>query len=354
MTRGATIAVSTRLFVGIAIVAMLAACGSGTAPSASPSGSGTAAQGDVYKLHMRITPSDAAWVVAQEEGLFDRLDLDYELVGYGESAQLFLAGTDPVGQESPLEAARFQSEGEDISFFSTASALSFYSGVIIRAADADKYKTLSDLKGKKLGQPGFGTGTWQAFEIIAEANYGLTAKTDFQTVEADPGALLGLLQKGDLDAIVEFTGQTATALTNPDFKVVLNFSEDWAAKHGGQPLVINGLMARRSWLDANTDVARRLIEGVDKGLQWRKDHPDAFAKGGKYSNIVEGEGWYTDPATTAKVLELLQAGKWYLKADQFTQAWVDSNYEFINEGKGVFAKEVPPKDQVFYLPLLQK
>jgi ABC-type nitrate/sulfonate/bicarbonate transport system substrate-binding protein len=303
---------------------------------------------------MRITPSDAAWVVAQEEGLFDRIDLDYELVGYGESAQLFLAGTDPVGQESPLEAARFQSEGEDISFFSTASALNFYSGVIIRAADADKFKTLADLKGHKLGQPGFGTGTWQAFEIIAEANYGLKARTDFEPIEADPGALLGLLQKGDLDAVVEFTGQTATALTNSDMKVLLNFSEDWASKHGGQPLVINGLMARRNWLDENTDVARRLVDGINKGLQWMKDHPDEFKKDGKYADIVEGEGWFTDDATTAKIQELLNADKWYVTADHYNQAWVDSNYEFIQQGKGVFAKEVPPKEKVFYLPLLQK
>jgi ABC-type nitrate/sulfonate/bicarbonate transport system substrate-binding protein len=292
-------------------------------------------------------------VVAQDEGLFDRIKLNYELVGYGESAQLFLAGQDPVGQESPWEAARFQSEGEDISYFGTPSALNFYSGLIIRSEDAGKFKTLTDLKGMKLGHPGFGTGTWQAFEIIAKANYGLNARTDFKPVEADPGALLGLLQTGEIDGTINFTGQTATSLTRPDFKVLLNFSEEWVSSHG-QPLVINGPMARRDWLDANTDVARRLVEGVDKGLQWMKDHPEAFVKGGKYAHIVEGEGWYTDQATTDKIQELLKDGKWYLKADAYTQEWVDSVYEFISQGKGVFADEIPPKDKVFYLPLLQK
>jgi ABC-type nitrate/sulfonate/bicarbonate transport system substrate-binding protein len=317
--------------------------------SGAPSGSGT---GEVYDLHMRMTPSNAAWVVAQEEGLFDRINLEYELVGYGESAQLFLAGEDPVGQESPWEAARFQSEGENISYFGTPSALNFYSGLIIRAEDAEKYKTLTDLRGMKLGHPGFGTGTWQAFEIIAKANYDMDAQTDFQPVEADPGALLGLLQTGEIDGTINFTGQTATSLTRPDFKVILNFSEEWESSNG-QPLVINGPMARRDWLDENTDVARRLVDGVDKGLAWMKENPDAFREDGKYAHIVEGEGWFTDEATTDKIHELLQEGTWYLSADQYTQEWVDSVYEFIQQGKGVFADEIPPKEDVFYLPLLR-
>ena len=343
--------------LAISAIFIAGACSGGGGGSAAPSGAASpdasaGSGGDVYQLHMRMTPSNAAWVVAQEEGLFDRIDLDYELVGYGESAQLFLAGEDPVGQESPWEAARFQSEGEDISYFGTPSALNFYSGLIIQSANADTYKTLTDLRGKKLGHPGFGTGTWQAFEIIAKANYGMDARTDFVPVEADPGALLGLLQTGEIDATINFTGQTATSLTRPEFAVILNFSEEWQTSHG-QPLVINGPMARRSWLDENTDVARRLVAGVDAGLQWMKDNPDAFREGGKYAHIVEGEGWFTDEATTDKVHELLQAGTWYLKADQYTQEWVDSVYEFISQGKGVFADEIPPKDKVFYLPLLQ-
>jgi ABC-type nitrate/sulfonate/bicarbonate transport system substrate-binding protein len=319
----------------------------GCTAAASPTPTGP------YKLHMRMTPSNAAWIVAQDQHLFDNIDLTYELVGYGESAQLFLAGTDPVGQESPWEAARFQSEGENISYFGTPAALRFNSGVIIRSEDADKYKTLDDLKGKKLGHPGFGTGTWQAFEIISKANYKLDAKTDFQPVEADPGALLGLLQTGEIDATINFTGQTATSMTRPDMKVILNFSEEWEKSHG-QPLVINGPMARRDWLDANQDVARRLVEGVDKGLDWMKEHPEEFKTGGKYAKVVEGEGWLADPATNDRIIEELLAGTWYLKANAYNQAWVDSVYQFIEQGKGVFADTIPPKDKVFYLPLLQK
>jgi NitT/TauT family transport system substrate-binding protein len=347
---GGTLVVASAALAGpVAVAQSPGADGGSPAPAESPAPQESF---ETYQLHMRLTPSNTAWVVAQEEGLFQGIDLDYELVGYGESAQLFLAGQDPVGQESPWEAARFQSEGENISYFGTPSALNFYSGVIIRAADEGSYATLNDLAGKRLGHPGLGTGTWQAFEIIAQSIYGLDARTAFQLVEADPGALLGLLETGEIDATINFTGQTATSLTRPDFKVILNFSQEWQREHG-QPLVINGPMARRDWLEQNEDVARRLVDGIDAGLQWMKENPDELREGGKYGHIVAGEGWHATPETTDKILELLANDEWYFGKDLFTQEWIDSVYEFIQTGQGVLVEEVPPIEDVFYLPLLQ-
>jgi ABC-type nitrate/sulfonate/bicarbonate transport system substrate-binding protein len=296
-----------------------------------------------------------AWVVAQEEGLFENIDLDWELVGYGESAQLFVAGTDPVGQESPWEAARFQSEGDDISYFGTAGALNFFNGIVIRTEDADKYKELPDLKGQKFGIPGFGTGSYQAFEIIAASIYNMNAREDLELIEADPGALVGLLETGEIDAMINFTGQTALAVTQPDvYTMIVNFSDLWKETHGAN-LVINGPMARREWLDANTDVARRLVEGVDKGVQWLKDHPETIDNpDGKYAYITEGEGWYQTPETTELIMGMFLDGTYYYTSDLYTQEWVDGVQEFIDLGKGVFADEIPPKDKTFYLPLLSE
>jgi ABC-type nitrate/sulfonate/bicarbonate transport system substrate-binding protein len=304
---------------------------------------------------MRMTPSNVAWVVAQEEGLFENIDLDWELVGYGESAQLFVAGTDPVGQESPWEAARFQSEGDDISYFGTAGALNFFNGIVIRTEDADKYKELPDLKGQKFGIPGFGTGSYQAFEIIAASIYNMNAREDLELIEADPGALVGLLETGEIDAMINFTGQTALAVTQPDvYTMIVNFSDLWKETHGAN-LVINGPMARREWLDANTDVARRLVEGVDKGVQWLKDNPSSIDNpDGKYAYITEGEGWYQTPETTELIMGMFLDGTYYYTSDLYTQEWVDGVQEFIDLGKGVFAEEIPPKDKTFYLPLLSE
>ena len=329
--------------VALAAAFAVGACGAAATP----------APAEDYKLHMRMTPSNVAWVVAQEEGLFEGIDLDWELVGYGESAQLFVAGTDPVGQESPWEAAVFQSQGEDIVYFGTPAALTFYNGIVIRTADAGKYKSLTDLKGKKFGIPGFGTGSYQAFEILAKTLSDMDTKADLQLVEADPGALVGLLETGEIEGMINFTGQTALAVTKPEtFTLLVNFNTEFFKKTGAN-LVINGPMARRAWLDENRDVADRLIEGVDKGIQWLKDNPDTLKKGGKYAHITEGEGWYQTPETEAFLIDLFLKGEYYYTADMFTQAWVDAVYGFIQSGEGVLAETIPPIEQIFYLPMLR-
>ena len=326
-------------------VLILTACG-----SAAPSDNGAGSDGDVVELTMRLTPSNVGIAIAQDKGFFDGLSVDYTLVGYGESAALFLAGEEPVGQESPWEAARFRAEGEDVVFFGTPQSLSFYSGLIIRTEDAEQYQSLEDLRGKRLGHPGFGTGTWAAFEVIAQSIYGMDARTDFEPVEGGPGALLGLLETGEIDATINFTGQTVTALTQPDrFTTLLNFTEEWEREHG-QPLVITGLLARRPWIEENEETARALVAGIQEGLEWMRENPDAFRPDGEYADFVEGEGWLADDATNEKILELLLDGEYYLDADTYTQEWIDSMYEFIQQGEGVLADEIPPKEEIFYPP----
>ena len=327
--------------VGVALagVALVAAACSGS-PSASV---------ETPTLVVRLNPSQVSTAIAQDEGLYENLEVEYSLVGYGESAALFLANQDDIGFESPWEVARFLSEGEDISFFSTAGALNFWNGVIIRKEDAGTYTSIDDLIGKKLGQPGFGTGTWLAFEIIAEAVNGIDAQEEFELVEADPGALLGLLSTGEIDAALNFAGQAASAMASDEFELLYSFTETWREAEG-QPLTINGMIGRRDFLEQNTDVVRRFIEGNDKAVQWMRDNPDELKPGGKYAEYTAGEGWHRDEATTELILSLLEAGTWYFTSELYTDAWVDASYKFIQQGEGVLAPEVPPKEEVFFLP----
>lgn len=359
--RPGPVALSRRpLFRGMALFSAmtfaLVACGAPAAsPAAPPAGatpgdeSPAETAGEVPTVTVRLNPSQVATAVAQEEGLFENLNVDYTRVGYGESAPLFLANDDPIGFESPWEVARFRSEGENISYFGTAAALNFWNGVIIRAEDADTYQSIEDLVGKKLGHPGFGTGTWQAFEIIAQAVNGIDAQSEFELVQADPGALLGLLETGEIDAALNFAGQAATAMASDDFELLYSFTTAWQEAEG-QPLIINGIIGRRDWLEENTDAACRFLEGTDRGVQWMKDNPEEFMPGGKYADWVEGEGWFSSEETNEFIVDLLEDGEWYFTQDLYTDEWVNSVYEFVQQGEGVFAEEVPPMEEVFFMP----
>jgi hypothetical protein len=116
--------------------------------------------------------------------------------------------------------------------------------------------------------------------------------------------------------------------------------------------VINGPIARRAWLEENQDVARRLIEGIDRANEWLKENTDTLRPGGKYAYVVEGEGWHATPEVTDFIINEFVEGRYYFSADMFTQDWIEGIYEFVKLGEGVFYDEAPPIDQVFYTPLL--
>jgi ABC-type nitrate/sulfonate/bicarbonate transport system substrate-binding protein len=326
--------------IGFSLVALGCTAGATPTPTAA------------FRIPMQLTPSNPSWAAAQDQGLFKGINLDWVLVDYAQSAQLFAAGTNPVGQESPWEAAVYTAAGDEISYFGTASATNFISGVIIREEDATKYKALTDLKGKKVGIPGYGSGTWAAFQVLVKGLYGLDAKADFQTVEGDPGTMEGLLQTKAVDGAIAFTGGTFHMLANPAYRMLFEFSAEWKKKTGSV-LTIDGQLARRSWLDEHTEIARNLVDGIDKGLEYLKQNPDTLAKGGKYEAFWLGQGMLVDDATFNKGVEELKSGNMQLNASAFTKDWTDDVYEFISQGPGILAPTIPAKDSVFYLPLLK-
>ena len=313
---------------------------------------GGAAQGQSKVPTFEIWGSPASvppLIVAEREGLFEGVKVKAKKVGYAEEATLFIAkGGTPVGILSPWEAAKFISEGEDLIFFSTAGSIRFFNGMFVQAENYPKpYSSPKDLIGKRLGQPGWGSGTTQALQVIAKALWGIDVAKDYENVVAGPGALMGLLEQGRIEANLVFSGQTLASLASGKFKKIFSFDDAWEAETG-QPLVITGLAARTWWIRNNPDVAQRIVEGVDRAVIWMMEHPEEFAKGGKYEDLAEDPGWLQNKETTELVHEFFRTGKYFLTSESYTQEWIDANWKFIKEGKGVLLEELPKKEEVFW------
>jgi hypothetical protein len=268
-------------------------------------------------------------------------------VDYATSSQLFHAGTDPIGNESAWEAATYQEQGKDIRFFSTVEATNFISGIIIRTEDKAKYPDLKSLKGTKLGMPGFGTGTWAAFQTIAKAQYGLDATKDFQVVEGNPGDLEGLLQTKSIDAFISFYGPTAHAISNPAYTMLYNITDEWK-KATGAYLTINGWIADAKWLDDHLEIVKSFIAGSQKGLEDLKKDPSLVHKGTKYEEWTQNEGRFVSDQTLELTDKWIKDGYLYLDASNYNKAWTEAVYKFIQQGSGVLVKTVPPIEKVFY------
>lgn len=295
-----------------------------------------------------LAASDLPVQVAIDQGLYKGVNVEFKQVGEEQESSLFIGGDAELGSMSPWAMAKFVAEGEDIRLLTTAGATNLINGVLVRSEDAGKYKTIEDLKGKKLGIPGFGSDTWLAFATMVKQLYGVDAKKSFKTVTADPGAELGLLGTGQIDGALLFSGQTATGMAQSKFKLIFSFTQEWQ-KQTGQPLVADALVAKGKWAKDHPDLVKAVVAGNNAAVQWMRQHPDEFDKDGRYADLAEEEGWLEDPTATKQILKLLKDGEWYLSGDRYTQPWIDSTYKFVEQGKGILVTgSVPSKDALFY------
>jgi ABC-type nitrate/sulfonate/bicarbonate transport system substrate-binding protein len=268
-------------------------------------------------------------------------------MGDADTNALFISGDAELGYMAPWELAGFVAEGEPIIFVSSSAGQNMVNGIAVRSEDADQYQSLPDLVGTTLAIPGFSSGTWAAFEVLARDVYDIDAREDFENVTLDPGAALGLLSTGEVDAALLFSGQTASAMARPEFHLVFSFTEDWQ-EATGQRMLVTGIAAKREWAEANPDLLEAVIRGTDRGVQWMRENSDEFREGGKYEDIAASEGWLEDPETTDEVLERLAAGEWFVASDVYTQEWIDATYRFIESAQGTIVEDVPAKEDVFH------
>lgn len=329
--------------VFIAAVLLLTACGGAGAPDDG--------NGELPRISI-IAGSDPAIEVAVNEGFYEEegVIVEFDEVGTGDEAALWISGDAELGNVAAWEVASFVAEGEPVIFLSATGGQNMVNGIAVRAEDAEQYAALPDLVGAKLGIPGFGSGTWQAFDVFARDVYDIDSREDFENVTADAGALLGLLSSGEIDAALLFSGQTASAMALPEFHLVFSFTEDWQ-EATGQRMIVTGTAAKRDWAEANPELVEAVIRGTDRGVQWMRDNPDEFRVGGKYEDMGEAEGWHLTDEVTDQVLDLLTQGEWFVASDVYTQEWIDSMYGFIESGEGTLVEEVPAKEDIFYPPL---
>src|SRR5690606_17382905 len=162
-------------------------------------------------------------------------------------------------------------------------------------------------------------------------------------VTADSGALLAMLERGEIDGALLFAAQSAAGRYMEQFKTVFSFTEAMQEEYG-VPLVVNGPAATREWIEANPDTVDAIVSGLDQAVAWMKDNPEAFDVDGKYADLGEGDGWHNSEETTAGILALVGEGEWYRTSNDFTDEWQSAVYEIIQAGEGSLVDSVPPME----------
>ncbi len=146
-------------------------------------------------------------------------------------------------------------------------------------ARSEEIKKPEDLKGKIVAAL-LASGTYMTFKSYMQQLYGLRPGKDFRIINAAPGALPGLLLKGDADAIVVWEPLVSLSISK-GAHIVSDFPSFWRKLgYRGKPVML-------LWVASPKFREKDLLE--------------------KFVDIRKGaaEFWINNPDSTVKILEKL-------------------------------------------------
>jgi len=189
-------------------------------------------------------------------------------------------------------------------------------------------KTVADLRGKRFGVWSTGAGAFKATRAAIIDSAGIDLLKDTKIVQLAPPALFKLLEKGDVDAMLNISSFTIDAASQPDrFRSIFSANDFWK-KRTGFPIVWSApLVAWKSWIDENPTRAKNYAAAVADSFRWLRDPANLDAAVKKYGTIAG----VTKPAAVVIYKQWLAEKRLFL-ADWSQQA-IGAQWQFLEMAK---------------------
>lgn len=153
------------------------------------------------------------------------------MMDFTEAANAVKLGRAIASAMQPSTAVNLVKSGTDIRLV-TPQIWSGNSWLIKKDAP---YKSFADLKGKKIGNFARVTGAYFFSAVIAKERK-LDIEKDFQNVPAETGALIALLERGEVEAINMFEPHTTRLVMSGKYRVLTDFDIELEQIFGAPPL----------------------------------------------------------------------------------------------------------------------
>ncbi len=158
-----------------------------------------------------------------------------------------------------------------------------YSGImanvyVVTKKDAP-YSNFGDLKGKKVGVYSLTSSSTAALVKMVRDRWKLELRKDFEVVVAPPPVLVGLLQKGDIEAMVNVDPLVLSTLESGGYKQIMDLDGEWHALTGSR-LLVTTIAAWDDFARKNPDQLRSLIRAYQEAVDYIGKNPQAYATTG--------------------------------------------------------------------------
>lgn len=217
--------------------------------------------------------------------------------------------------------------------------LTVFQEVIVRKDSP--IKTVAELRGKRFGVWSTGAGSFKAARAALIDAHGIDVVKDTKVVQLAAPALIKLLERGDIDAMLNISSFTIQAASQPDkFRSIFSPNSYWKEKTG-YPIVWSApLVAWKSWVDENPARAKNFAAAVEESFRWLRKPENLDAAVEKYGKLAG----VTTPDAIATYKKWLGEKRIFLA--HWDQKVVDAQWKFLEMAKryGIL-DEVPSKEK---------
>ena len=274
--------------------------------------------------------------VAQELGFYKEKNLDVEATVYqggGPAQEAMAAGAADILTNSPMGAALAISKGIKQKVVAAGGTVTPGGWHVIVRKDSG-IKTISDLKGKKVGVSAKGSSS--DFFALWTAKHG---NVTIQTIPLGGNGLLPALKNKQVDAIVLWPTFSFRALRDPQLADLV----DLGAVAG--EIIPDSVVVSDEMIEKRPDVLKRYLQALMKAVDYMQKHEDWTKKYiAKYAG--EKDPKVLDRAYTDVIMKIRTDG---LIKDE----WMENSLALM---KLVSSDKIPPLDAVFtkkFLPIKQ-
>ena len=270
-------------------------------------------------------------LVMQTKGIADKYGLKLEenkVAGPQGLATVMQTGDFQVTFRGWLGTALMRAQGHKAI---VVFPLTGYTDDVVARADSP-LKGIADLKGKRIGiSGGPATESVWLFRLQAVRFFGFDLLKEAKVQFGAAPLLMGLLENGELDAILVQNPQVVQLLETGKFRSIASLGDIWREKSGQDPLFVSVAM-NEVWAKANPDVAKRFVAAYKEALEYLKARPDVWPELAKILGIKTEAG--------AKLLRERTAGNLLTK---WNKKFIDEQYRYAAEVIKVFgeSKEFP-------------
>lgn len=315
-------------FLGLGVLALVLATGMMSSTTAW-------AAGEVLVGHVAGGTGALSPIVIKQQKLAEKNGVTITWRGFADPAPLHQAlqlAQIPVSSTTGIDAIiRSINAGRELQM--VYPHIRNHMSVLVRK-DAP-YKSLADLKGKRLGIYTWNTGSTATLVSIYKNLYGLDMRKDLQVIVAQGPAMPGLLEKEQLEAIHLFEPLPLKLVLSGKFRVLVATRDEWLKVKGGGEQLFAGIAVDAKWARENSDTLKRLVKTFKESFEYIRSHPDVYVETG----FIELVGLKATP----EIVRLFQERITPIFQTQFDAAFIKAQDKFLQDMvENEIVAKIPP------------